>query len=161
ECAEGHGELRARRAIIGPEPFEVRLHFDRERCACRKLDRDVRFQVVVGEIASREIRRTERCDEAIAAAAQRELRVKLLAVRAVPANLDLPLAPFDAFISDGAVGIAVLASTESIAIRIENQTNSNGANGGIEQWSNDLPVGHVERGDVDRIGVARGANLLE
>jgi hypothetical protein len=153
--------LGAGRSVVVPQAIEVARHFERDRRVRGGLERDVRFEIVVADVAAGEVGRAERGDEAIAALNQRELRVVLLAVRAIPAHLDLLAARGDQLVRDRAVRHAVLLPPERIAIRIQDQPHAHASCGRREQSLHDSAIGDVERRDSNAIAVARLVQRVE
>src|SRR5882672_8591323 len=155
------GVLAQRHRIVLPEQVEVVLDVLHERRIVTGRHGDIGFQIVVADVAAGEIGRSEQHPDALGAPHDHELRVELLAVRAVPAHLDQATALAHEFGRDRPIRHTVPQAPEGVLVRIEDEAHRDAAPGRRDQCLDDAALGQVEHRDVDRIPGHRAVECFE
>ena len=124
--------------------------------AARHLDRNVGLEIVVSQVAAREIRRAHRQPEPLGAVDHRELGVELLPVSAVPADVDGAVAGGDQLTGDGLVRNPGLGAPERILVGIHDQAHDDAAAARCQQRFDHRAIRQVEHGDVDVVAALGG-----
>ncbi len=87
--------------------------------------------------------------------------MKLLAVRAVPADVNSPIARRDELARHRRVGDAAFLVPERVLVGIEDHADRDASPACLEQRLHDGAIGKVEHRDVDAVALAGGIQALQ